>query len=152
MDRVILSDCCEDWIIEWGGFYAEGTTFSCPEDATGWRKTAADTFTRGDGRAFVRRERQGPAAAFPYLAAQDGHEPNVERCCAKILLQYGARMADGRFSCPVCGTTWERRTERLHGLRVAVFAKPGLPEPLTVQPGRTRPFLVPVSEYSPPRE
>jgi 2-oxoisovalerate dehydrogenase E1 component alpha subunit len=35
---------------------------------------------------------------------------------------------------------------------LAVFAKAGLPEPLTVQPGRTRPFLVPVSEYSPPRE
>jgi hypothetical protein len=100
----------------------------------------------------VRRERQGPESSFPYLAAKDGHEPNVERCCAKILLKHGEGMPDGPFSCPVCGTKWERRAERLHGLRVAVFAKPGLSEALTVQPGRSRPFLVPVSEYSPPRE
>ena len=152
MARVILADCCEDWIIEWGGFYADGARFSCPEDATGWQKTAAATFTRADGRVFVRHERTGPAATFPYLASQDGHQPDVERCCAKILLRHGETMADGPFTCPVCRTTWERQSERLHGLRVAVFAKPGLAEPLTVQPGRTRPFLVRVSEYSPPRE
>jgi hypothetical protein len=152
MDRVILADCCEDWIIEWGGFYADGARFGCPEDATAWQKTAKDTFTRGDGRGFVRRERKGPESSFPYLAAQDGHEPNVERCCAKILLRHGERMPEGAFSCPVCGTNWDRRTERLHGLRVPVFAKSGLEEPLTIQPGRTRPFLVSLSEYSPPRE
>ena len=67
-------------------------------------------------------------------------------------LKHGEKMTDGPFACPVCATKWERRTERLHGLRVAVFAKPGLPEPLTVQPGRTRPFLVLISEYSPPRD
>jgi hypothetical protein len=61
-------------------------------------------------------------------------------------------MPDGVFVCPVCGTEWQRRTEKLHGLRVAVFAKSGLAEPLTIQPGRTRPFLVTISEYSPPRE
>ena len=152
MDRVILSDCCEDWIVDWGGFYAEGAHFSCPEDATVWQKTAPDTFTRGDGRAFVRRDRVGPAASFPYLTAKDGHEPNVERCCAKILLKYGEGMPDGPFACPVCGTKWDRRSERVHGLRVAVFNKAGLSEGLTIQPGRTRPFLVLLSEYSPPRE
>ena len=89
---------------------------------------------------------------FPFLAAADGHEPNVERCCAKILLAHGERMAEGSFVCPVCGTEWARTTQRLHGLRVPVFAKAGLPEPLTVQPGRTRPFLVALSEYSPPRD
>jgi len=151
MDRVILADCCEDWIIEWGGYYANGARFNCPEDATAWQKTVADEFVRADGRAFVRRERKGPESAFPYLAAKDGHEPNVERCCAKILLRHGEGMPDGPFACPVCGTKWERRTERLHGLRVPVFAKSGLAEPLTVQSGRTRPFLVSVSEYSPPR-
>ena len=106
----------------------------------------ADLETRGT-RAARRVVRHDIA-----LAAQDGHEPNVERCCAKILLRHGEKMTDGPFACPVCGTKWERRTERLHGLRVPVFAKAGLPEPLTVQPGRTRPFLVPVSVYSPPRE
>ena len=152
MDRVILADCCEDWIIEWGGFYAAGAGFSCPECATAWEKIADGAFTRRDGRSFVRRERTGPAASFPYLASRDGHQPNVERCCAKILLKHGDRMTDGPFACPVCGTHWERRTERLHGLRVPVFAKAGLAEPLTVQPGRTRPFLVVISEYSPPRD
>ncbi len=154
-ERVILADCCEDWIIEWGGFYEPGQTFACPECATGWAKrgrSGAETYRRGDEREFVRRVRRGPGGAFPYLAAADGHEPNVERCCAKILLAHGERMAEGEFVCPVCRTRWERRTERLHGLRVPVFAKPGLAEPLAIQPGRTRPFLVSVSEYSPPRD
>ncbi len=152
MDRVILADCCEDWIIEWGGFYADAAHFSCPECATGWVKAARRSFKRADGPTFVWRERTGPEAAFPYLAASDGREPNVERCCAKILLKHGDRMSDGPFACPVCATAWERRTERLHGLRVPVFAKAGLAEPLTVQAGRTRPFLVVISEYSPPRD
>ena len=152
MDRVILADCCEDWIIEWGGFYAPEARFSCPECSTAWEQPTEGTFKRADGRSFIRRERAGPSASFPYLASQDGPEPNVERCCAKILLKHGDRMIDGPFACPVCGTNWERRTERLHGLRVPVFAKAGLSEPLTVQPGRTRPFLVVISEYSPPRD
>jgi hypothetical protein len=37
-------------------------------------------------------------------------------------------------------------------MRVPVFAKNALSEPLTVQQGRTRPFLVALSEYSPPRD
>ena len=151
-ERTILADCCEDWIIEWGGFYRRGSAFRCPECATEWTKSDEDTYRRGDARDFVRRSRRGPSAEFPYLAAADGHEPNVERCCAKILLAHGERMADGEFSCPVCGTEWTRTTERLHGLRVPVFAKRGLAEALTVQPGRTRPFLVALSEYSPPRD
>jgi len=61
-------------------------------------------------------------------------------------------MPEGAFTCPVCATEWAKRTERLHGLRVAVFEKRGLAEPLTIQPGRTRPFLVAVSEYTPPRD
>ena len=109
-ERTILADCCEDWIIEWGGFYRAGREFRCPECGTEWKKTEADGYRRGDGRAFVRRARSGPNAEFPYLAAADGHEPNVERCCAKILLAHGERMADGPFVCPVCGTEWARST------------------------------------------
>ena len=151
-ERVILADCCEDWIIEWGGFYKSGRAFRCPECATEWVKTGDEIYSRGDGRVFARRTRVGPQASFPYLAAADGHQPNIDRCCAKILLAHGAGMSDGPFQCPVCGTEWQRSTERLHGLRVPVFARRGLAEPLTIQPGRTRPFLVAVSEYSPPRD
>ncbi|HEU5287526.1 MAG TPA: hypothetical protein VFV20_03920 [Candidatus Limnocylindria bacterium] len=151
-ERVILADCCEDWIIEWGGYYKAERAFRCPECGTEWTKSAADTYRRADGRTFQRRTRVGPQASFPYLASVDGHQPNVERCCAKILLAHGERMPEGAFVCPVCGTAWQKSTERLHGLRIAIFAKPGLAEPLTIQPGRTRPFLVALSEYSPPRE
>lgn len=152
-ERVILADCCEDWILEWGGFYQPGQAFACPEDATEWTRTPAGTFRRlGDSREFARRARRGPDASFPHLASVDGQEPIVERCCAKILLTHGERMPEGSFTCPVCATRWEKRRERLHGLRVSVFEKPGLEEPLTIQPGRTRPFLVAVSEYTPPRD
>src|SRR5882672_10723779 len=83
-ERVILADCCEHWIIEWGGFYKSDRAFSCPECATEWKKTDTETYRRGDGRIFTRRTRVGPQASFPYLGAADGHHPNVERCCAKF--------------------------------------------------------------------
>ena len=151
-ERVILADCCEDWILEWGGFYEDGRAFACPECATEWTRAGGGAFHRADGRGFARRERTGPDAAFAYLAALDGMEPLIERCCTKILLRHGRQMRDGAFTCPACGTAWERRTERIHGLRVPTFAKPGLDEPRTIQEGRTRPFLVALSEYSPPRD
>ncbi|MDP9253032.1 MAG: hypothetical protein M3O80_08500, partial [Chloroflexota bacterium] len=65
-ERVILADCCEDWIIEWGGFYKPDRSFRCPECATEWKKTDPDTYRRGDGRIFARRTRVGPQASFPY--------------------------------------------------------------------------------------
>ncbi|MBM4420989.1 MAG: hypothetical protein FJ034_05295 [Chloroflexi bacterium] len=151
-ERVILADCCEDWIIEWGAFYPQGAAFACPECATAWTKTQAQGYRRADGREFKRAARGSGGASFPYLAAADGHEPNVDRCCAKILLGHGERMADGEFTCPVCSTRWRKRTERLHGMRVPVFAKDGLAEALAIQPGRWRPFLVSLLEWSPPRE
>jgi hypothetical protein len=154
-DRVILADCCEDWILEWGAFYPAEGAFACPECGTEWTKPRAASFKRRtDAREFERRERRGASAgaAFPYLAAADGVEPNVERCCAKILLTHGSRMREGAFVCPVCRAGWEKRTEKLHGLRVPVFEREGLAGPLTIQPGRTRPFLVGVEEYSPPRD
>jgi len=151
-ERTILNDCCEDWIIDWGGFYVSGRAFRCPECATEWTKTADATYRRGDGREFARKLRRGPSAEFAYLAAANGDEPNVDRCCAKILLAHGERMAEGAFVCPVCGTEWTRTTQRLHGFRVPVFAKRGLREPLTIQAGRTRPFLIAISEFSPPRD
>ena len=148
-ERVILADCCEDWIIEWGGFYKPDRAFGCPECATEWSKTGTDTYRRGDGRTFTRRTRVGPQASFPYLGAATGIA-NVGRAARRSAFARGGWRR--RLVCPVCGTEWQRRTERLHGLRVAVFAKSGLAEPLTIQAGRTRPFLVTLSEYSPPRD
>ena len=66
------------------------------------------------------------------------------RCCATILLAHGERLAEGPFSCPVCGTVWTRGTERLHGMRVAVFAKEGLAEPLTIQQGQLMISISPI--------
>ena len=63
-ERVILADCCEDWIIEWGGYYKPGRAFRCPECATEWTKTDADVYRRGDGRVFQRRTRVGPQASY----------------------------------------------------------------------------------------
>ena len=152
-ERTILNDCCEDWIVQWGPFYRADAAFACPECGTEWRAGSDAAFVRSsDDRAFRRREREGGSERFPYLAAVDGQEPRVERCCTKILLTHGATMRDGLFTCPVCSTRWTKRTERRHGLRVPVFEKEGLAEPLTIQSGRTRPFLVSVGEYSPPRD
>ncbi len=158
-ERTILNDCCEDWILQWGPFYDEGMRFACAECGTEWERSRGGYHRATDGRDFVRRERTGgvpPGGSsderFPYLAAADGQEPRVERCCTKILLTHGARMPEGAFVCPVCRTRWTKRTERLHGLSVPVFEKDGLAEPLTIQPGRTRPFLIAISEYAPPRD
>lgn len=152
-ERVILADCCEDWILEWGAYYDPGQAFACPECGTAWRKGAQGRFVReGDAHAFRRRERPVGEGVFAYLGAEDGREPIVERCCAKILLEHGVHLAPGAFVCPVCRTEWTVGSARARGMRVPTFAKPGLAEPLTVQPGRTRPFLVVLSRYSPPRE
>ena len=151
-ERTILNDCCEDWIVDWGAFYAPGARFACPECATAWTAAPSGFRRDADSRDFERRERAGGTGRFAYLAAADGQEPRVERCCTKILLAHGAHMPDGPFECPVCSTRWSKRAERLHGLRVPVFHKEGLDEPLTIQPGRTRPFLIAISEYAPPRD
>lgn len=152
-DRVILADCCEDWILDWGQYYEPGTAFACPECGTEWRAEGGGRFARdNDGHVFRRRERQAGEGRFPYLSAEEGHQPILDRCCAKILLQHGSHLAAGPFRCPVCRTEWTIGSTRLHGLRVPTFGKSGLEEPLTVQPGRTRPFLVALSRYSAPRE
>jgi predicted RNA-binding Zn-ribbon protein involved in translation (DUF1610 family) len=150
-ERVILADCCEDWILEWGDFYTDGATFRCPECGTEWEQHGRGRFVRqSDERVFV-RERLG-GAGFEYLGAEGGPQPITNRCCAKILLRHGEHMPLGEFACPVCSTAWTIGTTRAHGLRLPTFAKDDLSEPLTVQPGRTRPFLVSLSRYSAPRE
>ncbi len=152
-DRVILADCCEDWILEWGPYYDPGAPFACPECDTEWRADGGGRYTRaGDRHTFRRRERPAGEGRFAFLSAEDGRQPIVERCCAKILLQHGRHLSSGVFRCPVCRTEWTVGSTRSHGLVLPAFTKAGLEESLTVQPGRTRPFLVTLSRYSAPRE
>jgi hypothetical protein len=152
-ERVILNDCCEDWILEWGSFYDKGMAFACPECGTEWRAQGEARYEReGDEHVFRRRDRRAGVGAFPYLGSEDGVEPLTERCCAKILLERGAQLAIGDFVCPVSRTKWHVGSARAHGLRLPTFTRDGLAEPLTIQPGKTRSFLVGLSHYSPPRE
>jgi rubredoxin len=149
----VLPDCCEDWILQYGPFYAAGVDFACPECGAGWRKEGPGAFRRiEDQRRFVRRERSGEDTVFPYLAAEDGENPLVERCCAGILLRYGPALPYAELRCPVCGTVWTKSLGQRGGVRFPQFQKAGAAEPMTIQRGRQRAFLVPVSEFSPPRE
>jgi hypothetical protein len=149
----VLPDCCEDWILQFGAFYEAGEAFACPECGSDWRKAARDRFERpGDGQRFERRERPGDGQTFAYLAAESGEDPLIERCCATILLRYATTLPAGAFRCPVCRAEWRKSSGQRGGMRFPQFEKAGLPEPFTVQRGRTRGFLVPVSSYSPPRE
>ncbi|MBI3976794.1 MAG: hypothetical protein HY331_01285 [Chloroflexi bacterium] len=151
--RTVLPDCCEDWILAYGRFYPAGEAFECLECSTEWRKEAPDRFVRvRDSQAFVRRVRVAEGAEFPYLAAADGHDPITERCCAQILLRHGPAMKVEAFACPICGTRWHRAIRRQSGVSVVCFSRPGLDEPLAIQRSGRRPFLVPLSTYSPPTE
>ncbi|MBI3964639.1 MAG: hypothetical protein HY329_03305 [Chloroflexi bacterium] len=149
-DRLVLADCCEDWILEYGRFYRQGDHFHCPECRTEWEKTGRGELRRlGDGRRFVERARVADDATFAYLAADPGPEPLVERCCAKIILGKGPLMAEGPFWCPICRAEWQRGSGRAAGIRVATFARQNLPEPMVIQNGPIRSFLVPLSSWRP---
>src|SRR2546423_15520898 len=93
-ERTILADCCEDWIIEWGGFYEAGRDFHCPECGTEWKKTEPDSYRRGDGRAFGRPARAGPHAELPYRAAAGRHAPEGVRRSGQVLLAARGGLAD----------------------------------------------------------
>ena len=113
MTRRILPNCCEDWIIENGGFYPEGKEFKCLPCGHSWRKEASGRFAEGaTATAYVMAE---AASGFRYLAPESGPEPALKRCCSKYLVRFGPRAPkplEG-FECPVCGTAW--RMERRNG-------------------------------------
>ena len=153
LQRNVLPDCCEDWILQYGSYYTAGQTFRCLECSTEWQKVEPGRFRRlGDGRTFVRRVRVSEGSEFPYLAAADGHNPITERCCARILLEFGSSMKVDGFVCPVCGTRWTRELRSRGGIPVVCFQRPGLEEPLAIQKGHRRSFLVPLSSYRLPTE
>lgn len=151
--RLVLPDCCEDWILSYGSFYRVGDAFACPECTAVWGKVGAGRFERqADRRRFARWQHESEGAVFPYLAPEDGPGPILERCCAQMLLRYApiTRLRDLR--CPICRASWQRTEVEALGIRVAAFAREGLPEPLVLQAGAHRTFLVPLSHFSPPRD
>lgn len=151
--RTILPDCCEDWIISYGDYYGEGEEFCCLECGTQWQKTGEGKYGRKtDKRSFVERRRTHGENEFRYLAPEEGPEPVTQRCCAHIILKHGPHTKVESFVCPVCRTEWKKETVNKAGMRIPCFSSSESSEPITIQRGRTRMFLVPVSHYSPPRE
>lgn len=152
MPRVILPDCCEDWILAYGPFYAKGVAFECIECGRPWRKVERDQYlSLRDERTWVRRERAGEGASFAYLESTDAANPATERCCTKILLQYGPHLRSGSaFSCPICGTPWTKTERERGGLRVPCYHNGRLDVDLTIVEGTHRSFVVPLDEYTMP--
>lgn len=108
MDRRLLPDCCEDWILDWGSRYPEGKSFACLECGRRWTKLDEDTY-QDEGKTIYRRtETRG----FPSLAAVEGAAPLLNRCCLKVLLEYGPKMTKVEaFECPVCDTRWRKQAD-----------------------------------------
>ncbi|GAC1436841.1 MAG: hypothetical protein NVSMB65_10940 [Chloroflexota bacterium] len=152
----MLPDCCEDFILEYGDFYAPREEFSCPECGNGWQKLEGRVYgLRGTEKTFERRERHGPAGSgtsFAYLSSLDGHNPIIDRCCTKLLLRYGPTLRAPALRCPICRTEWTPVQVSRGGMRVACFRTDRLSDPLALQRSRTRSFLVPLSAYTLPVE
>ena len=154
MPRVILPDCCEDWILAYGPFYASGTDFACIECGRPWRKIATGQFlSLRDERIWVQRERVSEGVSFAYLESADAANPTTERCCTKILLRHGPRLRTGTaFTCPICGTGWTKAEREQGGIRVPCFHNRRLNVDLAIVEGAHRSFLVPLDEYTLPSD
>jgi len=141
-ERVILADCCETGSSSGAASTSRTEPFRCPECATEWTKTDTDTYRRGDGQSS--RAARASDRGLLYLGAADGHQPNVERCCAKILLSHGERIADGPFDLSGVRYAWQRAP---NGCTVCVSRSSRRADsPSRHDPGgRTRPFLVTLS-------
>lgn len=155
MERVILPDCCEDWILAYGAFFQPGAEFECIECGTPWRKLEPGRFqeTRS-GRVWAERARAAEGQRFPYLEAETGEAALTNRCCAKLILGHGDRMETGkRFTCPMCGSGWEKQlVEHRSGLQVAGYRNMARGVTIAVQKGARRDYLVPLEEFRPPRD
>ena len=153
MERVILPDCCEDWILAYGAYYAHGAEFECIECGTPWRKLEAGRFQEtGSGRVWAERAREAEGQQFRYLEAEGGESALTNRCCAKLILGYGERVKDGkRFTCPVCGSEWKKEVvQHRSGMQVAAYTNVARGVTIAIQKGRGRDFLVPLDDYRPP--
>ncbi len=149
--RVILPDCCEDWILELGAFYRDGAGFNCVECGSGWRKLGAGRYQHaGTGKVWLRRAWSSEGEEFPYLEAADGEHPVNRRCCAKLILRFDERIrAPREFSCPMCGTAWQKtRMPHRSGIEVTGYVNTSEGVTMAVQNGPGRNYLVPIDEYT----
>lgn len=108
MNRRLLPDCCEDWILTWASHYPVGKAFACLECGRNWLKLDADRYRDESGVLYRRSERRG----FASLTAEEGQDPLLNRCCLKILLEYGPKMQKVlEFACPICDTRWRKEPD-----------------------------------------
>jgi hypothetical protein len=151
-DRIVLPDCCEDWVLTYGAFYAVGVEFRCVECDAAWCKLGSGRFqSRRTSQIWSVRTRGAEDQQYRYLEAEDGHNPLTRRCCTKLILDYGDRIKLGRtFACPICGTPWRKQEleQRQHNPVVA-YSDLDRGISVAVQQGAPRRFVVPFAEYQP---
>ena len=153
MERVILPDCCEDWIIAYGSYYDAGSRFECVECGTPWQKLEPGRFQEvRSERVWAERTRAAEGQQFRYLEPEKGEGALTNRCCAKLILDYGDRIKAGKqFACPVCGTEWKKEAiQHRSGTRVDGYTNVARGVTIAIQKGPARDYLVPVEEYRPP--
>lgn len=154
MERVILPDCCEDWILGYGPFYEAGAGFECIECGSRWRKQAPGRFERVEGgQVWAERSREAEGQRFRYLEAEGGQNAMTNRCCARLILDYGERIhLDKQFACPICGTQWKKEQgESRGGMLVVSYLNETRGTRIAVQKGQGRDYLVPFEDYTPSR-
>ncbi len=153
MERVVLPDCCEDWILTYGPYYDPGSHFECIECGTPWHKLEPGRFqqTRSE-QVWAEKTRTAEGQEFRYLEPETGEGALTNRCCAKLILGYGDRIKVGKeFSCPVCGTNWKKEmVQHPSGIQVAGYTNTTRKVTLAIQKGPTRDYLVLVQEYRAP--
>lgn len=153
MERVILPDCCEDWILNYGPYYDPDSEFECIECGTPWHKLEPHRFqeTHG-GRVWVEKTRSAEGQRFRYLEPETGEGALTNRCCAKLILDYGERLKVGKeFICPLCGTQWKKEAiQHRSGMRVDGYTNQVRGVTIAIQKGTTRNYLVPVDDYRAP--
>ena len=143
MKRTVLPNCCEEWIVESGGYYAEGRSFKCLPCGHAWRKQS-DGFVEDASGAEYRLVRT--LSGFPYLEPVSGPAPVVNRCCSGYLTKHGAAVAaplDG-FACPVCETQWRIEFEPGAFEPTNVFIKAATGDAFVLEESAIAPYLAPV--------
>jgi hypothetical protein len=136
--RRVLPNCCEDWILRYGGYYDPGVSFVCLECGTGWTKAGAGRYQQaGTDTVYRETERRG----YRYLAPESGPSPATERCCTEIILTYGPFMQVSEVTCPVCGTPWTKSTDPGWVPPRDVFTNRATGHRFTIEQGPTRKFL-----------